>query len=76
MRAFVVRPFGTKEGVDFDRVQAELIDPAIKEIGFTGSTTGEIVSAGSIHEDMFELLLTADLVVADITIHNANVFYE
>ena len=26
--------------------------------------------------DMFQLLLTADLVVADISIHNANVFYE
>jgi hypothetical protein len=76
MNVFVVRPFGTKAGLDFEKVQAELIDPAIEALGLRGGPTDEIVRAGNIRSDMFELLLTADLVIADITIHNANVFYE
>jgi hypothetical protein len=76
MHAFIIRPFGKKNGIDFDRVERELIDPALKELNIGGRTTGEIARAGNIREDMFELLLTADLVIADISIHNANVFYE
>ena len=75
-RAFIVRPFGTKEGIDFDHVQARLIDPVLDELGYTGRTTGDIVAAGNIRAEMFERLLAADLVIADISIHNANVFYE
>ncbi|HEX2163469.1 MAG TPA: tetratricopeptide repeat-containing protein [Thermoanaerobaculia bacterium] len=76
MRAFVVRPFGTKGGIDFERVERELIDPALARLGITGRTTGEIAAQGNIRSDMFQRLATADLVVADISIHNANVFYE
>ena len=42
----------------------------------TGSTTVNIAEAGNIREDMFRLLVTIDLVIADLSIHNANVFYE
>lgn len=76
LQAFIVRPFGVKDGVDFDKVETELIQPALKAVGIIGSTTGVIVEAGNIREDMFSLLLTADLVIADLSVHNANVFYE
>jgi hypothetical protein len=76
MRAFIVRPFGVKNDINFDEVEAKLIDPALTRLGVTGRTTGEIISQGNIREDMFQLLLTADLVVADLSIHNANAFYE
>lgn len=76
MRAFIVRPFGTKGGVDFERVERELIAPALDHFGITGRTTGELVAQGNIRTDMFQRLATADLVVADLSIHNANVFYE
>jgi Tetratricopeptide Repeats-Sensor len=76
VRAFIVRPFGVKSGIDFERVERELIDPALTALGITGRTTAEIVSQGNIRTDMFQRLLTADLVVADLSIHNANVFYE
>jgi hypothetical protein len=80
-RAFVIRPFGIKKDsaggtVDFDHVHAELIGPALKCAGLVGSTTGEIIEAGNIREDMFSLIIDADLIVCDITHHNANVFYE
>jgi Tetratricopeptide Repeats-Sensor len=74
--AFVVRPFGTREGIDFELVQRDLIDRAFDRLGIRGDTTQVITRAGNIREDMFQLLVTADLVVADISIHNANVFYE
>jgi hypothetical protein len=76
MNVFIVRPFGTKNGIDFDRVEKELIRPAMGQAGLTGGTTGEFIQQGNIRTDMFEQLLIADLVIADISIHNANVFYE
>src|SRR5262249_56903779 len=45
-------------------------------LGVGGRTPIEIGEAGNMHLDMFQRLLTADLVVADLSIHNANVFYE
>jgi hypothetical protein len=80
-RAFIIRPFGKKKDragreIDFERVSTELIGPALKAAGLGGGTTGEIVQAGNIREDMFGLIIEADIVVCDMTIHNANVFYE
>ena len=74
-RAFIVRPFGVKEAIDFEAVERVLIQPAMAAAGVTGSTTANIAEAGNIREDMFRLLVTADLVIADLSIHNANVFY-
>ena len=75
-RAFIIRPFGVKGGVNFDAVDEKLIQPALAQIDVIGNTTTEIVEQGNIREDMFRLLVCADLVIADISIHNANVFYE
>jgi hypothetical protein len=80
-RAFVIRPFDKKKDsagkvLDFERVHNELIGPALEATHLSGSTTGEIVEAGNIREDMFSFILGADLVICDITVHNANVFYE
>jgi hypothetical protein len=76
MRAFIIRPFGVKQGIDFNRVADSLIGPALAELRVAGRDTIEILKQGNIRIDMFQLLLTADLVVADLSIHNANVFYE
>jgi hypothetical protein len=81
MRAFIIRPFGKKKDlkeneIDFDEVARLLIDPALTAIGAEGRETLDIVKSGNIRTDMFRRLLTADLVVADLSIHNANVFYE
>src|SRR5947207_12047136 len=76
MRAFIIRPFGAKKGIDFERVERELIGPALDHIHAEGRTTGEILKAGNIRIDMFQQLLVADLVVADTSINNANAFYE
>jgi hypothetical protein len=76
MKAFIVRPFGIKSGLNFDDVEKFLIAPALAAVDVQGGTTGPFLQAGNIRADMFQQLLVSDLVVADISIHNANVFYE
>ena len=76
MRAFIIRPFGSRKGIDFDEIERRLIRKALDSIDAAGGTTGEIMEAGNIRIDMFQALLAAELVVADITTNNPNVFYE
>jgi hypothetical protein len=82
---FIVRPFNTRQvllpegdtlAVDFEAIEALLIHPAMRLAGVQGATTQEIMAAGNIREDMFQQLAHADVVVAEISLHNANVFYE
>ena len=80
-RAFIIRGFGVKkdssgQSIDFEQVHARLIAPALERCGLAGGTTGEVVDAGNIRADMFALIVEADIVICDITVHNANVFYE
>ncbi len=79
--AFVAMPFGTKPGhdgalIDFNRVFAELIRPALESAGCVVFRADEETRAGDIRSDMFQELLVADLVVADLTLDNPNVWYE
>ncbi len=80
-QAFVVMPFGLKPDrtgkmIDFNAVYRELIKPALIIAGFEPSRADEESMSGDILTDMFQELLLADLVVADMSIDNANVFYE
>jgi len=79
--AFVAMPFGTKPGadgqlIDFNRVYAEYIAPALHAAGLTVFRADQEQRAGDIRTDMFQELLVADLVVADLSIDNPNVWYE
>jgi hypothetical protein len=82
LRAFIVRPFGEKTfgkgqvTVNFDDVEKMLIQPALRALNIDGTTTSDILEAGNIRYDMFQRLLVCELVIADLSIHNANVFYE
>jgi tetratricopeptide (TPR) repeat protein len=69
-------PYGVKEGIDFNRVYQEYIKPALEGADFEVFRADEELRAGDIRTDMFQELLLADLVVADLTIDNANVWYE
>jgi hypothetical protein len=75
-RAFIVRPFAPRSGVDFQEVEKQLIAPALAQLDIQGGTTELFLEAGNIREDMFQQLLVADIVIADVSVHNANVFYE
>ena len=83
--AFVAMPFGKREvnstradlpiAVDFDAVWNRILAPSLEELGYIAVRADE--QAGSvIVKDMLEQLLYADLIIADISIDNANVYYE
>ena len=79
--AFVAMPFGKKPAadgteIDFNRVYAEYIAPAVEAAGLTVFRADQETRAGDILTDMFQELLVADLVVADLSIDNPNVWYE
>lgn len=80
--AFIAMPFGAKPGPDgkstirFDRVLADLLRPALLHAGFEVFRADEEQRAGDIRVDMFQELLAADLVLADLTSANPNVWYE
>ncbi|MCY1544407.1 hypothetical protein D9M68_802900 [compost metagenome] len=81
MDCFVIQGFGKKTDskgreIDFDKVDAALITPALEKCELIGGTTIRVVDAGAVHKDMFQLILKADMVICDITVHNPNVFYE
>lgn len=74
-------PFGSKPGsdgqlIDFNRVYAEYIRPALEAVGLEAFRADQEQRAGDIRADMFQELLFADLVVADLTVDNPNVWYE
>lgn len=79
---FVVMPFGLKPDpaggsqIDFDRIYAMALAPAIEDAGMEPIRADEERTGGIIHKPMFERLLLCDYSVADLTTANANVFYE
>jgi len=80
-RYFHITPFGTKttrdgQSIDFNLVREKLVEEAAIEAGLDGGTTGIVFDSGTIHEDMFQLILESDTVICDVTLHNANVWYE
>ena len=62
--------------LNFEELHRVLIAPALLRLRVLGETASAVVVAGNIREDMFNRLITADLVIADLSIHNPNVFYE
>jgi tetratricopeptide (TPR) repeat protein len=79
--AFVVMPFGKKKGgdgslYDFNAIYLQLIKPTLEAAGFESFRADEATTSGDILTDMFQELLLADLCLADMSIDNANVFYE
>lgn len=76
LHVFVAMPYGVKEGIDFNRVYADLIRPALESEGLEVFRADEEQRAGDIRTDMFQELLLADVVVVDLSIDNPNVWYE
>ena len=79
--AFVIMPFGRKTGsdgsvIDFNVIYTQLIKPTLEMAGFEPFRADEETSSGDILTDMFQELLLADLCIVDMSIDNANVFYE
>jgi MAP3K TRAFs-binding domain len=79
---FVAMPFGSKPDpthrfeINFDDVYERSIKPATEEAELDVIRADEETLGGIIHKPMYERLLLAEIVIADLTVANANVFYE
>jgi hypothetical protein len=82
----MVMPFGTKSTlappeskapakIDFNALWENAFAPAIRQLGYEPVRADQDVGALIIQE-MLERLAISDLVIADMTIPNANVYYE
>jgi hypothetical protein len=76
---FVISPIG-ESGSDTrkrsDKVLEYVIEDAIDEYGYRPVRADEISEPGIITTQIIERVLDSPLVIADLTDHNANVFYE
>lgn len=77
---FVVMPYGRRPvedvELDFDTVYDRLIAPAARAAGFEPVRSDRDQASGVILPRMFERLWSAELVIADISYQNPNVYYE
>lgn len=62
--------------LDLDATYEAIIKPAVELAGMQCIRANEILHSGVIDERMFEMLLRADLVIADISTGNVNAVYE
>ena len=77
---FVIAPIGDEDSdirTRSDQVLKFVITPAVTQRGYEKPVRADKISeAGVITTQIIEQIVEADLVVADLTGHNANVFYE
>ncbi|WP_153800555.1 TRAFs-binding domain-containing protein [Foetidibacter luteolus] len=81
-RCFVVMGFGIKTDLatgrklNLDKSYQALIKPVVEGKGIACVRADEIRHSGSIDLEMYQQLLTSDIVIADISTANVNAFYE
>jgi tetratricopeptide (TPR) repeat protein len=80
---FVIMGFGKKTDygekvrtLDLDATYKAIIKPAVEACGLKCIRADEVSHSGIIDVKMYQLLLRADLVVADVSTANANAIYE
>lgn len=81
-KCFVVMGFGTKtdfqqqKAYDLDKTYRTIIRGAVEDAGLECIRADDVIHSGIIDKPMYELLLNADVVVADVSTSNANAIYE
>ncbi|MEN9865187.1 MAG: hypothetical protein RL748_777 [Pseudomonadota bacterium] len=79
---FVIMGFGKKTDyesgrtLDLDATYEAIIKPAVESAALRCIRADEIIHSGIIDSEMYQMLLRADLVVADISTGNVNAVYE
>ena len=78
-KCFVVSPIGDP-GSDIrknaDQLYQHIIKPVCEKCGFVAERVDEFNTSGSITQEILDALNDYDLVIADLTGHNPNVFFE
>ena len=70
--AFVIMPFGD----EFDPIYDEFIKPTLTEAGYEVERADDMENQRNILSDVVEGIYKSNLIVADLTTTNPNVFYE
>jgi hypothetical protein len=79
---FVIMGFGKKKDhrtsriLDLDKTYKNIIRPAVEAAGLKCIRSDDIIRSGIIDSYMYQLLLDADIVVADLSTLNENALYE
>lgn len=78
---FVLMPFGVKgdargREIDFDQLYEKVYRPAVTAAGMEPVRGDEEAAAGIIQKALYERLVLCPYALADLTLANANVFYE
>src|ERR1700749_4828518 len=81
---FVIMGFGEKTDfqsnpqrvLNLNMTYANIIKPAVEETGHTCVRADEIIHSTVIDKPMYDNLLNADLVIADLSTSNVNAIYE
>lgn len=78
---FILMPFGKKKDqigseIDFDKIYNDFIKPSIEAANLEPIRADEEKVGGIIHKPMYERLILCEYAVTDLSILNANVFYE
>ena len=81
-KCFVVMGFGEKTDfatgrlLDLDKTYRVIIKKAVEQAGLECIRADDVIHAGTIDSPMYQLLLEADIVIADLSTSNANAIYE
>jgi len=76
---FVIVPIGDEGSAArkrSDRVFTYVIEPAAKRCGYQAVRADKILKPGIITDQVIQQVINAPMVVADLSGHNANAFYE
>jgi hypothetical protein len=76
---FYITPIGA-EGSDFrkhsDLFLSHVVEPALEQFGLKVVRADQIGEPGIITRQVFDFIVKSKLVIADLSFHNPNVFYE
>ena len=76
---FYITPIGSdgsEARMHSDLFLGSIVEPALEELGLKVVRADKIAAAGFITKQVIEHVMRAKLVVADLSFHNPNVFYE
>ncbi len=72
-QCFVLMPFAQEFTEVYDKIVEALEDP---QLAFSCKRADEIFGSGHIIKDILKLIAESEIIIADLTSRNPNVFYE